>query len=176
MNNSLLFGTDAYATETQLGNYIQFDLGLPEALNSITPIADFIWAGDFGVDLTFAYAVNSATNEFIRINKTTGVISVIGPCLPTQNPPSETFTGMAIDPTTGVVYLSSTDIVTSWLYTVNTSTGTPSLVAAITNSPGMIAIAINNSGQMYGHDIISDVMLSVDKSTGAGTILGANWI
>ena len=37
----------------------------------------------------------------------------------------------------------------------------------------MIAIAINNSGQMYGQEITTDVMLSIDKSTGAGTVLGA---
>ncbi|MBE0570826.1 MAG: hypothetical protein IH618_04705, partial [Ignavibacteriaceae bacterium] len=168
--NSTLFGTDAFSTETSNGNYIQFDLGTPQVLNAINPLSDFIWAGDFGVNLTFSYAVNAATNRFVKINKTTGVITDIGPCLPLVS--GEIFTGMAIDPTTGIVYLSSTNLATSWLYTVNTSTGSPSLVGTITNSTGMIAIAINNNGQMYGHDILLDVMFTVNKATAAGTVIG----
>ncbi len=174
IENSVLFGTDAFATNTQAGNYIQFDLGVPQILNPITPLTDYIWAGDFGIDLSFAYAVNSVTNRFIKINKTTGAVTDIGPCIPTQFPGSEYFTGMAIDPTTGIVYLSSTNesTSTSWLYTVNKSTGTPTLIGVLTNAPLMIAIAINNNGQLYGYDMINDVMLSINKTTAAGTIIG----
>ena len=106
IENPTLFGTDAYGNDDVNGNFVQFDLGVPEVLNPISSFSDFVWAGDFGVDLTFAYAVNAATNEFFRIDKTTGAITVIGPCAPTQNPPGEVFTGMAIDPTTGMIYLS----------------------------------------------------------------------
>jgi len=159
LENPTLFGTDAYSTETVNGNFVQFDLGVPEVLNPVSVFLDYVWAGDFSsTDLNYTYAVNEATDEFIRIYKASGAIMVIGPCAPTQNPSGgEEFTGMAVDPTTGVVYLASTDLTTSWLYTVNISTGTPSLVDTITNSPGIIAIAINNNGLMYGHDIINDV-------------------
>ena len=170
----VLFGTDAFATETQTLNYVQFDLTTPAVLNTISSFTDYVWAGDFGFDLTFAYAVNSVTNKFIKINKTTGAVTVIGPCVPTQDPINEAFTGMAIDPTTGIIYLSSSNYSSSsWLYMVNPSTGTPSLVGVITNSPITIAIAINNNGQMYGYDIVNDVMLSINKSTAAGTVLGS---
>ncbi len=37
----------------------------------------------------------------------------------------------------------------------------------------MIDIAINNAGQMYGHDIATDSLYSINTSTGAATLIGA---
>jgi hypothetical protein len=78
---------------------------------------------------------------------------------------------MAGDPD-GTLYASATDISRSELYRIDLDDGTATLIGPIVNSPGNIAIAVNAEGQMYGHDIVNDSLISIDKYTGAGTIIG----
>ena len=80
---------------------------------------------------------------------------------------------MTYDATTGTFYLSSCDISTSQLFTVDVTNATVALVGAITNAPCAIALAADAGGNLFTYDIVGDVGLSVNKATGAGTVLGS---
>jgi hypothetical protein len=82
-------------------------------------------------------------------------------------------TGMAWDPTTNTMYASSTDGTTANLYTLNLATGAASQVAVISGAPYNIAIAIDGAGQMYGHDIGNNFLITINKTTGATQVIGS---
>jgi hypothetical protein len=80
---------------------------------------------------------------------------------------------MTFDPATGNVYATSCNITTSSLFTIDVTTATATRIGAITNSPCSIGIGANDSGNLYTYDLVNDSLLSINKSTGAGTIIGS---
>jgi len=164
----------AYGTEARSGDdrFVSFCTGTPGIITNIgvyTTEDDLIWASDFMPnDLNTLYAINDL-NKFLVIDVTNVNITVLGTSLPS---PGLNWTGMAIDPD-GTIYASATDINRSELYTINPADGTATLIGEIDNSPGNIAIAINSNGKLYGVDIINDSLISINKQTGAGTIIGS---
>ncbi|RMI01055.1 MAG: DUF4394 domain-containing protein, partial [Calditrichaeota bacterium] len=128
-------------------------------------------AAEFGNtgDFSFMYALDYYNNLLVTIDVATGTVTTIGPATPFG---SEYWSGLAMDPTDGTMYASSTDVFNSSLYTVDLSTGAFTRIGAITNAPTIIAIAVSPSGQMYGVDIFNDNLISIDKTTGAGTVVG----
>jgi subtilisin family serine protease len=167
----ILTGGDgsSFSTEAQNGVFVSFDLNVPQVLNTVAPAPQFIWLGDFGPgDNSFVYALNDL-NQFMQIDTTTGVQTNLGTVTPWAG---ESFTGMATDPTNGTMYLSSTDISASSLYLLDPINVTATRIGSI-GSPGVIAIAVDDQGDMYGHDIVNDVLLSIDKTTATGTMIGS---
>ena len=80
------------------------------------------------------------------------------------------FNGLAYDPTTGIMYgCSSTD-----LYKVNIATGASSWVGNL-GIPGsiMIAIAFDGSGNLYGTELITDSLYSINLTNGVATPIGS---
>lgn len=56
---------------------------------------------------------------------------------------------------------------------IDLDTGAATRIGAVTNSSGgVIACAFDNSGQMYAIDITDETLLRIDKTTGAGTVVG----
>ncbi len=164
-------GTSAYATDAGLAQVVQFDLDVPATLNSLAPFAQFVWAGDFaGGDFSKTYALRD-DNTLVTFDSLTGAATIIGVVPPP--PGGETYTGMAYDASTGTMYASSCNITTSSLFTVDLGAPSTTLVGAITNSPCTIGIAVDDGGQMYGFDLVNDSLMSIDKATGAGTIIGS---
>ncbi len=159
----------AFATESSFGQATRFNLNTPEVLNFIGSAPDFIWAGDFGSgDQAFAYAVNDL-NQFMQIDTTNGAQTVLGSIVPFG---AEIWTGMAFDPSDGAMYATGTDIFSSSLYLIDVENVTSTRIGSI-NMPGIIACAIDTEGNMYAHDIVTDELVSIDKTTGAGTPIGS---
>ncbi len=100
----------------------------------------------------------------------TGIVTFIKNLNPL---PGETWTGMTLDPTTGIVYLSSTDISKSTLYSFDPKTGELTTIGSTTVAPGIIAIACDNRGNLYGEDIVYDNLVLIDKTTGQAQIIGS---
>ncbi|MFN2189262.1 MAG: hypothetical protein ACK2T3_10885, partial [Candidatus Promineifilaceae bacterium] len=90
----------------------------------------------------------------------------------TAPPNGELYTGLAVDPTDGSVYASSRSGSSSSLMSIDVSTGEAVLIGPITEALNIIAIAVDGSGTLYGYDIFFDNLLTIDKSTGAGTVIG----
>lgn len=83
-------------------------------------------------------------------------------------------TGMALDKTTNIMYVTSVDGASGRLYTINLTTGALTTVASsMTGSTYPIDIAINNSGVMYTCDVNTDALYTVNKTTGAATLVGS---
>jgi hypothetical protein len=162
-------GVPAYAQNAAFGYYTVFDVDVPEVLPNIAPFETgfFIGAGEFVGSSVFMLDIS---NTLYEVDPATGEqLSSIA-----VTPPggSQSYTGMALDPTTGVVYAASCDISSSQLFELDVATGEATLIGPITNSPCAIGIAVDGSGQMFAHDIVNDSLLSIDKATAAGTIIG----
>ena len=160
------FGTtfDLYSYEQFLG---RFALDTPQTLTNLGPQGPFIPAGDFdnSGDFSKAYAIDGDDNLLVQMDMATGALTTIGPITPYG---AEDWTGMGCDPTSGIMYASSTDITASSLYTVNLTTGAATRIGAITNSPGTIALAVDDTGQIYGEDLVNDSLIRINKTTVRG--------
>jgi uncharacterized repeat protein (TIGR01451 family) len=163
-------GTLAFATDAVNGTHTQFDLDIPEVLPNLGPFvpADFPGAGEYVNGYVY---VADVLNNLYQLDPATGAILSTIPI--TAPPGGETYTGFAIDPTTGVLYASSTSIVSSSLFEVDVTTGVSTLIGPITNSACNIALAIDGAGDMWAYDICIDSFMSIDKATGAGTVIGS---
>ncbi len=162
-------GGVAFATETQNKRAARLRLDAPERLDLVGAAPDFIWAGDFGVgDNSFAYAVNEL-NQFMTIDTLTGAQTLLGSMVPFG---TEVWTGMALDPTDGTLYATGTNVQQSSLYVVDVTVPSATRVGAI-GFPGIISVAVDDDGRMFAQDVITDELVSVDKSTGAGTAIGS---
>jgi hypothetical protein len=119
-------------------------------------------------DFSQLYALVYADNKLVKVNTANATVTDIAACAPGG---SDGWTGMAVDPTTGILYASAFGAVNN-LYTINPTTGAATLIGQITNADLVIGIAINAAGQMYGLDL-GDYLISINKATGAGTVIGS---
>ncbi len=125
-----------------------------------------IYGMDFDRDGTTLYALNTSTNQLGTLSTTTGVFTPIVAC---PAPAGATWTGLSIDPVTNVFYASTA----ANLYTLDPLACAPTLVGPFGITSGiMIDIAINPAGVMYGHDIFTDSIYTINTSTGAATLVG----
>ncbi len=159
----------AFATETQYRQAARLRLDAPETLALFGTVPDYIWAGDFGVgDNSFAYALTEV-NRLVKIDTLTGVHTMLGTIAPFG---TETWSGMALDPTDGTMYAVSTDARTSSLYRLDLDTPSATRVGSIF-SPAIVAVAIDDDGIVYGEDVITDELIAINKATGRGTPIGS---
>lgn len=109
---------------------------------------------------------NNATSQLYSIDPTTGAGTPIGDI-------GNAVTGLAEDPTTGILYGVTSNNATDprMLVTVNKATGAGTIVGPL---GAIIAdISFNSSGQLFGWSESVDGLASIDKATGAATPVGA---
>ena len=141
--------------------------GAFEALPNPTYIPSDLTGADF-VGATW-YAINqniggSTSSTLYTIDKNTGVCTTIG----------DSFSGLygfCYDITSGTAYVcSGTGPMT--LNTINLANGGITPVGTITSGGMVIAIACDTAGNLYGISLDTDNLISIDKTTGAGTVIG----
>ncbi len=150
-------------------NFVSFTLNDFPGQTVIGPNAQPIFGMDFDSTLTTLYGLDNTLQALGTIDTATGAWTTIGPSVPAAG---HTLTGLAVDPTNDMMYASTTDGVDSLLYTVDSLTGALTLVGSM-GTALMIDISINGFGEMYGHDIGTDMIYTIDKATGAATAVGA---
>jgi hypothetical protein len=105
------------------------------------------------------------------IDSATGAATAVGPI-------GFGVTGLAVDPTTGVLYGSTTTISATdpnSIITINKRTGAGTLVGPTGRSSGLADIAFDASGQLWGWGADTPLDLeTVDKTTGAATSVGGS--
>jgi hypothetical protein len=170
---SALSGHAAFVIEIYPDEYMRYmpDLDTPGEWIVVGSVAGTAYyAGDFvGRDYDRLYVIDYSGQELHRLDAGTGADTAIGGCTPVAG---QVWTG-ATGTADGMLYASSTNETVSYLYTVNTATGAATEVGPISNGPGIIDIAINADGEMYGVDIVGDNLVRIDTSTGAGTVVGS---
>lgn len=117
------------------------------------------------------WAIENVTFALGTVNKATGVFTA-GPSTVTGLVGTDSITGLAFVDSSSTFYVSAADGTDSRLYSLNPATGVLTNIGAM-GVPLMIDIAINNAGQMYGHDISTDSIYSINTATGAATLIGA---
>ncbi|MHA2100630.1 MAG: T9SS type A sorting domain-containing protein [Candidatus Kariarchaeaceae archaeon] len=137
------------------------------AITLIGPINSLHQGGDF--DGTGVFYATRAPSTLIKVDPLTGVETVVSSI--TGITFGHTITSMGWNEANSTMYIGSTDITTSELYTLNLITGAATFVGVI-GQAGLIAIAINCDGDIYSVDIVDDNLWSINAATGAGTIIG----
>jgi hypothetical protein len=164
-------GSKAYALDLLSDQLIKYDVGT-YTYTTFGSAPYSLFGGDFSTaDTVTFYAIDYNSNILYSINKGTGAVTPIGGSGSLFS--GGVFTGMACDKATGVMYVVYTDISKSQIGTVDLATGTKTAIGSTTTvAPGVIEIAIDGTGQMYGWDIVTDASYTVDKATGVFTMLG----
>ena len=157
-----------YALDLRNDNFVMFTLNDFPGQTSIATVLDAIFGMDFDSTATTLYAQNNDLQTLGTLDTGNGAWTTIGPSIPAAG---HTLTGLSVDPSTDMMYCSSTDGADSILYTVDPSTGAMTQVGSM-GTALMIDIAINGAGQMYGHDIGTDSIYTIDMATGAATLVG----
>ncbi|MDZ7742107.1 MAG: carboxypeptidase regulatory-like domain-containing protein [Bacteroidota bacterium] len=116
-------------------------------------------AGDWGANL---YTIDVATGSATLVGGFSGA------------PAGMDVSGIATDKSTGTIYVSGTDVSQSFIGILDETTGAITQIGSnITAIPGLIDIAIDGTGQMYGWGIVNDESYLIDKATGDVTLLGS---
>jgi hypothetical protein len=164
------FGIDALASPVPF-----LSMPIPAGTPFTTVNANFTPGWLAGADMNDVGAFYGCTyiglgqSNLVQVNTSTGAPTVIGPITGISQYP----TSMAYNSVNSTWYYGETNGTTSRLYTLNVSTGAATFVGQITNVAGLIALAIDCSGQAFAVDMVSDNLYSVNLTTGAGTMIGS---
>ncbi|MCX7847770.1 MAG: choice-of-anchor J domain-containing protein [bacterium] len=120
-------------------------------------------------DFSKLYCLVYEDNKLVTVNTLDASVTVIANCAP---PAGEDWTGLAAAPD-GTIYAVSYTGAASKLYAINPTNGAYSLVGFISNADLIVGIAINAAGEMYGLDIGNDILVRINRTTGAGTQIGS---
>lgn len=163
--SNILLGSMVRAWNSQNGPYFTiFDLDTPATLPNIAAFPGtgaFIGAGEFVNGLS--YMVDGSNNVF----EVDDAGTIQNQYTATAPPNGESYSGMALDPTDGMVYASSTSVASSSICVFNVTTGVATSCDPISGSPGHIALAIDGAGNAFGYDIVNDTFMQIDPNTGA---------
>jgi subtilisin family serine protease len=165
-----LVGYPAFAVNASDDQLVTFNTDTPGIWNALGSVASGFYAGDFlNGDFSKLYAINYDDSTLYTIDTGTAAATPIGTA---ASYGGESWTGMtsSVD---GTLYAASTSISRSTLYTVDPFTGGTAAIGEITNAPGIIGIAMNASGDMYGVDIVNDVLVKINPATAAGQVIGS---
>lgn len=143
-------------------------LGLPIAPIG-NPYNSRVIGGDFNNNDLFYGILNY--NTLVKFDLITGNQTTLKTITGVTS--GQSITSLGYFPGYNTMYLGTTDLNTSQFYTLNLSTGAATSIRTVTNCPGLIAIAINNSGQIFGVDIVNDNLILIDPVVGNGTIIGS---
>ncbi|TWT46289.1 hypothetical protein RAS1_27420 [Phycisphaerae bacterium RAS1] len=170
-NAGQVYALDLRATPNRL---LSFPSNAP-ANNMVAPVTPDSFAMDFNAAGTTLYAITPGAAPFNvgTLNTTNGVYTA-GPVV--NLPAGESVTGLKYDPQTSLYWLSTNATATgNRLWNLDVGTGNATLVSSITGLAAgaiVIDIAIDLAGNMYGHEIGGDNLISINKNTGLAAIIG----
>lgn len=165
------------------GSFVKIDL----ATGDLTFIARAQDAPISGVqflngDYSRLYSLTGGlgTQSLIYVSPDTGAMTIVGSSEPGGN---QAWSGITFDSTNGMLYGSTVDFYSdsdgvaycgpkSTLWRVNPDVGTPRRIGTIDTNGCIMGIATNANGEMFGVDTQNDTLLAIDKTTGAGSVIG----
>lgn len=170
---AMLLGTAVNASDiyglNMRGGYQMYQTTTDDFVGNFSMFGDPWASASFAMDMdptgTTMYAIlYDDINTFGTVDVNTGLFSPIGQL---SGPTQLNTTGLSVDPTTGIWYLTNSD----GLYAGDIATGVFSFVGP-TGFDLCIDLAIDSQGNAYGMDIATDELFSINLATGAGTVIG----
>lgn len=169
-------------TGTGAQDYVGFDLLAPgvDQATVIRAALDqaglSIAGGDFADDdFSREWMLDYYQSQLYTIDTATGVQTLVGWAIPQGMAPGEQWWGAAWDPAGRRFYAASNGN-NGWsgLYTIDLATAAATFVGRIDFGASSVVadIAVDQNGQMYGLDTLNDVLLAIDKTTGAASVVG----
>lgn len=152
--------------------FVRFGLGAPATADSLAPLP-VSFAADFAFGETERlYLIAHEEQAFYAFDLVTG--HRVNRGLARPRTPAEVWTDLATDPTDGTLYGVTIDggARRSFLYRIDPADGTPQHLGEIDRGRYVMALAVDASGQLYALDLVADVLLAVEKSTGAARTIG----
>ena len=143
-------------------------LSAPQTQTLVSTLSTAIFADDID-GAGVLYAVQNDTKELLRINNS-GVATVVATLA--GIPLADNIGGLSWNRADGKMYMVSSGGAAK-LYTVDLTTGVPTLVANITGSTIPIWLEIDNNGLAYVADVGTDSLYSLNLTTGVATLVGA---
>ncbi len=160
----------AYLNTSEFG-YVDIDDGryfFPLAASSGT--SDLESCGDVDpFDVDNAYVLTYENGEFYKLSVVDFQYELLGTIAP---PTGQFWNGLEFDPTSGILYAIASDFSTvSTLCIIDKENLTFSVVGS-NSTPGIVGIAIDLFGNMYGYEVVNDNFLEIDKDNAAVEIIG----
>lgn len=125
---------------------------------------------DFDEQAVVLWGIEDGSRDYGTFDLSTGQFTAVGGV--SGPPPSAYITGLTCD-VNGVWYMSVNTYspTASELWVGDFITGSFALVGAI-GPGGIIDLAVDSRGNLYGHNISDDSLYAINPSTGAGTLIG----
>ena len=139
--------------------------------------ASSIIAMDFDPTGTTLFAIrNTAADKSLgTINRTTGAYTATAVVTGLTNT-TENISDMTVSPSSGQGFIITNDGAavpfTARLYRINTATAVATLVGTASATDLITGIAMNCSGAMFGVNVVTDNLVSINTTTGASTAVG----
>jgi hypothetical protein len=129
----------------------------------------------------YSHQGGSGSAGLITVDTDDGNRTIIGA---SDVPGREGWTGLTFDSSTGALYGTTAQYFVdydgniycgpdAYLYRINPDVGSARRIGQIGTAMCLQGIATNANGEMFGVDAQNDTLLAIDKTTGAGTVIGS---
>ncbi len=144
-----------------------FDTDFPGTITSLAPgtSGDFIAGGSWAEGVW--YGEEYGTGALYTIDPSSGAMSLVG-----YGSAAGGFNAIAYDVTTSTMFGCDYNGSSCGLYSIDLSSGANTYIGDVGLGALVIGLACDASGNLYAADLFTDVLISVDKATGAGTVIG----
>jgi len=170
-------GSTAFGMDGSSGQYINFDVDNVGGMTNIGPLMPASWWMDIEFPVNqpdWAYVITyggAIANHIWQVDRATGTGTDLGATGVTGTD----ILDIAADVTNpGIMYAVASN--GSWVdtfYEIDPSGPSATLIGPTVNSAGMIGMAGDKDGNIWGYDLVNDQFYSVDKTTGVATVVGA---
>ncbi|HEY0231706.1 MAG TPA: hypothetical protein VGC55_10665 [Dokdonella sp.] len=163
----------SFANDVINTQFVSLDAAVPDTLTNIGALSSspVLYIGgsfannDFSTEYAIGYSSADGSSSLATIDTSTGAVTVINGALSSDE--GAVMIGLRWDGTTNTMYASgvSADGSTSYLYTIDSSTGALTLVGPV---PGVLieSLGFDSAGNLYGLDIGGDQIIAMDKASG----------
>ena len=144
-----------------------FDTDFPGTITSLGPngAGDFIAGGSWAEGVW--YGEEYGTGALYSIDPSSGAMTFIG-----NGSAAGGFNAIAYDVTTTTMFGCDYNGSSCGLYSIDLTSGANTYIGDVGLGALVIGLACDASGNLYAADLFTDVLISVDKVTGAGTVIG----
>lgn len=146
-------------------SHVYFDVNDPSSITAISDfsLSGFSNSGDFIRVNDTPYLIEMTNDgELVELNLITGDYTITQTNI-------YGMTGMTVDPTSEMIYLTDGDE----LFLFDLYTRESNLIGAFNTTYYIIDIAMNANGQIFGFDYLTDELFEIDPITGNATVVGS---